>query len=186
MEQFDWFSWVVLPVLIFLARICDVTLGTLRIIFVARGYRRVAPLIGFFESLIWLTAVSQIIRNISNPMSYLAFAGGYATGSFLGLYVESKLAVGLQCVRIITQEDASDLIDTLRAGNFGVTSVSAMGLSGNVRLILSIVKRADVGILVKLIQNTHPKAFITVEDVRSVTEGYIQQHRRTWLHFFKK
>jgi uncharacterized protein YebE (UPF0316 family) len=186
MDSFDWFTWVVLPVSIFLARICDVTLGTLRIIFVARGYRKVAPFIGFFESLIWLTAVSQIIKNISNPISYFAFAGGYATGSFLGLYVESKLAVGMQCVRIITQEDASDLIDVLRAENFGVTSVSAMGLSGRVRLILSIVKRADVGLLIELIKKTHPKAFITVEDVRGVTEGYIQQHRRTWMHWFKK
>lgn len=180
-----WFTWIVMPLLIFLARICDVTLGTLRIIFVARGYRKVAPLIGFFESLIWLTTVSQIIKNVDNPVAFLAFSSGFATGSYIGLYVESKLAVGLQCVRIITQEDASDLIDVLRAGNFGVTSVSATGLTGRVRLILSIVKRGDVGLIINLVKTTHPKAFITVEDVRSVSEGYIHEHKRTWMSWIR-
>jgi uncharacterized protein YebE (UPF0316 family) len=183
--QTEFFTNVGLPILIFLARIIDVSLGTLRIIFLTRGMRVIAPIVGFFESLIWLIAIGQIVQNLASPLSYLAFAGGFAAGNFVGIYIEGKLAVGLRLVRIVTQEDAVDLVSILQSENFGVTSISAMGLSGRVRLIMSIVKRGDVGELIRIVKSTHPKAFITVEDVRSVSEGYIQEHKPTWLSYLR-
>jgi uncharacterized protein YebE (UPF0316 family) len=173
------FDWLILPGIIFLARLVDVALGTLRIIFVSRSMRNLAPLVGFFESLIWLFAVSQIVLNLNNIMSYFAFAAGFATGNYVGIYLENKLAVGLLSVRVVTSEDGSDLINYLSAQNFGVTSISATGVSGKVRLIISVIKRKDIDEYLRIVKQFNPKAFISIEDVRSVKEGYFLRNRKT-------
>jgi uncharacterized protein YebE (UPF0316 family) len=173
----DLFDWVILPGIIFLARLIDVSLGTLRIIFVSRSMRIWAPVIGFFESLIWLFAISQIMLNLNNFMSYLAFAGGFAAGNFFGIYLESKLAVGLLSIRAVTSADATDLINFLRSQRFGVTSVSALGISGQVQLIISVIKRKDLDEYISIVKRYNPKAFISIEDVRSVQEGYFHENK---------
>lgn len=173
------FDWVVLPGIIFLARLIDVALGTLRIIFVSRSMRKLAPLVGFFESLIWLFAISQIVLNLSNVMSYFAFAAGFATGNFVGIYLENKLSIGLLSVRVVTSKDGSDLINYLREHNFGVTSVSATGVSGRVRLIISVIKRKDLEEYIGIVKQFNPKAFISIEDVRSVKDGYFYQESKS-------
>jgi Uncharacterized protein conserved in bacteria len=95
-------SWLFMPVLIFLATICDVGLGTLRVIFVSRGYRALSAGIGFTEVLIWLFAIGQIMRNLENPIYYLANAAGFALGIFTGMLVEEKLSIGINLVQIVT------------------------------------------------------------------------------------
>ena len=178
------FDWVVLPGIIFLARLIDVALGTLRIIFVSRSMRKLAPLVGFFESLIWLFAISQIVLNLSNVMSYFAFAAGFATGNFVGIYLENKLSLGLLSVRVVTTEDGSDLINYLSEKNFGVTSISATGVSGRVRLIISVIKRKDLDEYIKIVKEFNPKAFMSIEDVRSVKEGYFYQGTKPTSRLF--
>ncbi len=168
---FDWFAWVILPLLIFLARIVDQSLGTLRIIYVSRSMRKLAAVIGFFESLIWLIAISQIIQNLGNWVSFIAFAGGFAMGNYVGIYIEGKLAIGLLCLRIITHEDAAELTDVLRENRYGVTTVAATGRSGMVRLILTIIKRKDLEKVQQIVKKYNPGAFVSVEDIRSVREG---------------
>lgn len=172
------FDWLILPAIIFFARLIDVALGTLRIIFVSRSMRKLAPLVGFFESLIWLFAISQIILNLSNVASYLAFAAGFAAGNYLGIYLESKLAVGLLSIRAITTNDASELTEYLRKQNFGVTSVSATGVTGRVRLIISVIKRKDLEEYINIVKKYNPKAFISIEDVRSVQEGFFPNEKK--------
>ncbi len=174
----DLFDWFILPLIIFTARLIDVSLGTLRIIFVARSMRNWAPVIGFFESLVWLFAISQIVLNLSNFMCYLAFAGGFAAGNYLGIYLENKLAVGLLSVRVVATEDATDLIHFLREQHFGVTSVSALGVTGKVRLIISVIKRKDVNDYITIVKKFNPKAFISIEDVRSVQEGFFYSEKK--------
>ncbi len=100
---------------IFLAEMCVVTLGTLRIIFVARGNRVLAPLLGFFEVLIWLFAISQVMKNLDSGACFLAFALGFTLGNFLGIVIEKKLALGMASVRIITSRPAATLMDQLRS-----------------------------------------------------------------------
>ena len=178
------FDWVVLPGIIFLARLIDVALGTLRIIFVSRSMRKLAPLVGFFESLIWLFAISQIVMNLSNVMSYFAFAAGFATGNFVGIYLENKLSLGLLSVRVVTTEDGSDLINYLSEKKFGVTSISATGVSGRVRLIISVIKRKDLEEYIKIVKEFNPKAFMSIEDVRSVKEGYFYQETKPTSRLF--
>lgn len=170
------FDWVILPAIIFFARLIDVALGTLRILFISRSMQKIAPLVGFFESLIWLFAISQIVLNLNNIMSYFAFAAGFASGNYLGINIEHKLAVGLLSIRVITSEDGTDLQNYLRAQNFGVTSVSALGVTGKVRLIISVIKRKDLDVYISIVKKYNPKAFVSVEDIRSVQEGYFNKN----------
>lgn len=173
------FTWVILPLLIFIARILDVTLDTIRIVFVSRGKKLLAPVFGFFEVLIWLLAIGQIMRNLSNVFCYLAYAGGFATGNFVGLYLEEKLAMGIVGVRLITNKDASQLIEFLRKEGYGVTSVDAQGASGKVNLAFMIIRRSELGRMVAIIQEFHPQAFYSVEDVRMVRRGIFPARNRT-------
>ena len=117
------YIWLILPLMVFLARVADVTLGTLRIIFISRGKKNVAPVLGFFEVFIWITIVSQIVSHAHNMLAYVAYAAGFAAGNYVGMYIEGRLAIGTQVVLAIVQEHASPLIAHLRASGYGVTSV---------------------------------------------------------------
>lgn len=165
------FHWVILPLLIFTARIIDVSLGTLRIIFISRNKRLLAPLMGFFEVLIWLLAIGQIIKNLENPACYIAYAAGFAGGSFIGMAIENRLAIGLQIVRIITKFYVPEMIEKLKAGGYGLTTLHGEGASGPVTVIFTIVKRKDLPEFVSIIKSVNPKVFYTVEDVRTAKEG---------------
>jgi uncharacterized protein YebE (UPF0316 family) len=167
--------WVVvgIPVLIFCARVTDVALGTMRIVLVSKGQRTVAPLVGFAGILVWLVALCQVIQNLDRPQNYLAYAAGYATGTRVGLLLDEKLALGLLSVRVITRQDAKELIERLRQQNFGVTSVAARGWTGRARLIFTVVRRRDLRRLQQIIQQTNPKAFVSVSDVRQADEGFL-------------
>ena len=165
------FKYVVLPLLIFSTRICDVTLDTLRIIYVSRGIKFLAASIGFFEVLIWLFAITQIFKNLTNPLCYIGYAGGFAMGNFIGILIEERMAIGTVVIRIITQKDADELIELLKNAGYGVTHVDAQGGQGPVKIIFTIVKRKDIEHVLGIIQSSNPQAFFTIEDVRSVREG---------------
>jgi len=167
----EFFKIVFLTAIIFLARICDVSLSTLRIIYTSRGIKYLAPVIGFFEVLIWLIAMSQIINNLTNPVLYLAYAGGFAAGNLIGILIEEKMAIGTVVIRIITQKDSGDLIKSLRCEGHGVTHVDAQGSLGPVKIIFTIVRRKDIDCVLQQIRNFNPQAFFTVEDIRSVRQG---------------
>jgi uncharacterized protein YebE (UPF0316 family) len=154
------FTYVVLPVLIVLARICDVTIGTLRIIVLSRGHKYLAPLLGFFEVLIWITVTAKIMQNLHNPVCYVAYAGGFALGNLVGIIVEHRLAMGKVVIRIITGQDATELIGTLRDKGYGVTSIPAQGSTGLVQLIFSVIKRSDLDEVVEIVKKVQPKGVL--------------------------
>jgi len=168
-------DWVIIPALIFLARICDVTLGTLRIVFVSKGNKVVAPILGFLEVLIWLVAITQVMENLDNVASYLAWAGGFAMGNFLGLRVEQKLALGQMVVRVITVEPADELIKRLSGHGYRLTCVDARGTRGKVNLLFMIVKRKKLQHVLDIIRSYNPQAFYSIEDVRSVADVEMPQ-----------
>ncbi|UCG27423.1 MAG: DUF2179 domain-containing protein [Bacteroidales bacterium] len=165
------FTFVILPLLIFIARIMDVTIGTLRIVFIAKGHKIIAPLLGFFEVLIWIFAVGKIMQNLDNPVCYLSYAGGFAMGNYVGLKLEEKLAIGFEVVRIITQKGADELINVLQSEGYGITSVKARGKSGTVHLIFMIIRRSHIKDIIARIQSYNPNAFYTIEDARMVHSG---------------
>lgn len=174
------------PLLIFVARAADVTLGTVRIILMSRGQRKVAPLVGFFEILIWLVALSQVMQHLDRPLNFIAFGAGFATGTWTGIWMEEKLALGLVAVRAIASDEAAGLIEALSKANFGVTSFGAKGVHGRVRLIFTVVRRRELGKVMELIERYQPKAFVSVSDVRQAHEGYLPIPRSNLAGFWRK
>jgi uncharacterized protein YebE (UPF0316 family) len=164
------FDYLLLPLLIILARIVDVSIGTIRIIMISRGNKTIAPVLAFFEVLVWILAVTRIFQNLDNWVCYFAYAFGYATGSYIGIKIEEKLAIGVQIIRVITRKDASELISVLRLKGFGVTSLEAEGSQGRVGVIYSIVNRRNISEIVQIIKEYNPNAFYTVEDIRFVSQ----------------
>ncbi|MBD3272238.1 MAG: DUF2179 domain-containing protein [Elusimicrobia bacterium] len=162
---------IIIALAIFFIRITDVSLGTLRIIFVSRGIRIIAALCGFFEVLIWLFAISQIMQNLTNYINYFAYAGGFGMGTFLGISIERALYSRTQLIRIITSRDASELLEALTSKGYGLTSVAAQGSRGPVEIIFSIVDRARIQDIINIINQYNPQAFYTVEDIRYVNEA---------------
>jgi uncharacterized protein YebE (UPF0316 family) len=157
--------------LIFAARIGDVTLGTLRAYFLTRGFKRYAVFFGFFESISWIVAIGQIFNNVNNPIAYLAYAGGYATGTYVGMMIAERLNVGDVIVRIIPKTDTNILVENLRMAGFGITTIAAQGKEGDVEIIFMVTKRRYLTRAIDIIHSTNPKAFFTVEEVRKVSEG---------------
>jgi uncharacterized protein YebE (UPF0316 family) len=167
----DLFSYFLMPLLIFLARICDVSIGTMRIIFVSKGKRNIAPILGFFEVLIWITAISKIMQNLDNYVNYIAYAAGFAAGNFIGMIIEEKLAMGILMIRVFANEKGSELVQTLNMSGYGATVVEGYGARESVHLIYTIVQRNELSKVLEIITLFNPKAFYTIEDIKAVNEG---------------
>jgi uncharacterized protein YebE (UPF0316 family) len=165
------YVWVLLPLLIFLARVTDVSMGTIRVIFISKGLKYFASAIGFFEILIWLLAIGQIMKNLSSPVCYIAYAGGFAMGNFVGISLAEKLSLGVVLIRVITRKNASELVGHLKTGEYGVTSVDGHGTAGEVKVVFTIVPRREVICVVDLIKKFNPKAFYSIEEVGFVEKG---------------
>lgn len=171
------FTWVILPLLIFISRIFDVTLGTVRIIFVSRGKKFLAPLLGFFEILIWLIAIGQIMQHLDNVLCYIAYAAGFAMGNYVGIRVEEMLAMGFLSVRMIVLKNHEELKEQLVKSGFGVTVVDGHGANEQVKMIYSIIKRKDLTQIIKIIESAGPKIFYTIEDARTAYQGIFPQKK---------
>lgn len=171
MSNADLYAWVILPILIFFARVADVTLGTLRIIFVSRGKTKLAPVLGFFEVLIWIVAIGQLMQNLGSVTSYFGYAAGFAAGNFVGMLIEDRLAIGTVIIRAIVPNGAEEVMRSLHDAGFGVTEVDGSGSAGPVKLIYAVVKRKHIKKVTELIHKTCPKAFLTMEDVRTSVDG---------------
>ncbi|MFY9801200.1 MAG: DUF2179 domain-containing protein [Methanoregula sp.] len=189
------FTYVIIPVLIFCARICDVTLGTIRVIFISKGIKYLAPIIGFVEVIIWLLAIGQVMNNLTHPVAYIAYGAGFASGTYIGMLIEEKISLGLTSVRIITKKDPTELIGYLRSQNYGVTSIDGEGGTGRVKMVFTIIKRQDLHNVVGIVKKFNPNAFYSVEEVKSIAEGvFPEKHPRgfgvfSWidsLRFFRK
>ena len=162
-------NWVVVPLLIMIARICDVSLGTIRIILIGKGYKNVAPIVGFFEILIWIIVVGQIMQHLDRWLYYVAYAVGYALGTFMGMKLENKLSLGQVVIRVFTTTiDSTELVNTLKENNYNFTTVDAHGKFGPVKIIFMITKRYLLSQTIKLIEKHNPASFFSVEDVRYV------------------
>lgn len=167
----DIYTLVILPILIFIARVVDVTLGTIRIIMVNRGRRKIAPILGFIEVLIWIMAIGQLMTHLEGINSFIGYAAGFAAGNYVGMAVEDKLALGTVIVRIFLPSGGGGLIQKLAEAGFGVTSFEGMGANGPVTMIFTTVRRKEITQVFSIAHEVSPKAFITVEDTRTVEEG---------------
>jgi uncharacterized protein YebE (UPF0316 family) len=169
------FLWIILPLLIFCSRAVDVSLGTLRIIFVSKGRRFLASLLGFFEILVWIIAITKIMQNITNFFYYLVYAGGFAAGIYFGIVIEEKLAFGLLSIHVFTAKDANKLLKRLRDKNYGVTSRVSCGEKGKIDELFIVIKRKNLFQVMKILRDYDCDAFISIEDVRLVRGGIFPQ-----------
>lgn len=148
----------------------DVSIGTVRIILISRERKVLAALLGFVEVLLWLIVITQIMRNLSNVFCYIAYAGGFATGTFLGMVVEEKLALGHSFIRIIVPEKGEEIVQNLTQAGYRTTTLEAQGARGPVKVILSLLRRKDIPIVLGILKNTAPGAFYTIENARKTSD----------------
>jgi len=178
---------VILPVLIFCVRIADVGMGTMRIIFVSRGVRFMPAILGFFEVLIWLFAISQIMQHLNSPVHYIAYAAGFGMGNFVGISIERRLSFGHRTVRVVTgREEADRLAQMFREAGYGVTSIDGDGVGGPVKLIFTVVKRNQVDKIVNIIRQTNPRSFYTVEEIKYVDDQNVYPVEDSYMTMFRK
>ncbi len=158
---------LVLPfLLIVAARIADVSMGTLRVAFIARGRKYLAAACGFVEVFIWICVVSRVLSGDRQILTYVAYATGFACGTLVGMLIEEQLAVGWSLVRVITNRPVDDFMQKLSAAGFGVTQQDARGARGPVQVLVTLMPRKRLTDFQPLLRDFDPNAFYTIEDVR--------------------
>ncbi len=180
----DIFSFLILPLLIFLARICDVSINTIRIIYMLGGRRLTATMMGFFEAFIWLLVIREIFKHLDNWLCYVAYPAGFACGIFVGMIIEEKIAYGKVIVRIITRKDVTQLIQYLNIQSFRFTKVNAEGPDGNETLIFTVLERERLDDLLNKLKELIPTAFYTIEKVKAAAESGALPEERGGLRMF--
>jgi len=158
--------------LIFLLRVGDMTLDTLRVLVVMRGRKGIAWFLGFFQSSIFVLAISSVLRDLDNPVNVIGYASGFATGNVIGMLIEEKLAIGHIHLRIVSPRRGTAIAEHLRSQGYGVTEISARGKDGMVTMLSCDVLRRQVDQARKLVNEIDPEAFITAEDLRPVRRGF--------------
>jgi uncharacterized protein YebE (UPF0316 family) len=158
--------------LIFLLRVSDMTLDTLRVLVVMRGKKSIAWFLGFFQAAIFVLAISSVLSNLDNPLNVIGYAAGFATGNVVGMLIEERLAIGHAHLNIVSSRYGSAIADHLREEGYAVTEVPARGKDGTVSLINASVMRKHVDKVRKLVNQIDPEAFITAEDVRPIRRGF--------------
>lgn len=157
---------------IFALRVCDMSLDTIRVLFVVRGRKGLAWVLGFFQSLIFVVAIGTVLADLKNPLNILGYAAGFATGNVLGMYIEERLAIGHIHIAIVSPTRGSIVSERLRNDGFAVTEISARGRSGTVNMLHCDVLRKDLDRVETIILEEDPDAFVTAEDVRPVRRGF--------------
>lgn len=157
---------------IFLLRVGDMTFDTVRVLFVVRGRKKTAWVLGFFQSLIFVIAITSVLANMDNPLNILGYAAGFATGNVIGMFIEERLAVGHIQVTIISSHRGAVIAQELRQAGYAVTEIPARGKDGTVELLHCSVRRKQLDHLETVVLENDPEAFITAEDVRPLRRGF--------------
>ena len=154
-------------------------MATLRHIFISKGFRKIVPILGFFEVLIWLVAMRQVFSHLDNIACFIAWAAGFSAGTYLGMYIEERLAMGSQLIRIISNENITPLIEALKIRHQGITIVDGHGAVGPVKLVFTVVKRTNKEEVINLINTLTPHSFYSIEDVKGSEHGVFKDNGKT-------
>ncbi|MGB9701873.1 MAG: DUF2179 domain-containing protein [Candidatus Kapaibacteriota bacterium] len=175
--QLDFYHLIVIPIFIIFGRILDVSIGTTKIILISKGYRSISTILGFFESFIWILVVSQIMKKLDNYYYFAAYALGFALGTYIGMSIERYLSLGQVIIRVITRYPSEELSQYLFDNNYSVTKVPGEGKYGPVNIIFLVVHRNQIDDVINIIHEFNPKAFYTIEDVRSVSHLHLEKSK---------
>ena len=173
MENFDIISYILLPVLIFLARLADVTVATVKLMFVVNNARKMAAVLGFFEALITIMALSRIIQDANNLPAFVMYAAGFAAGTYVGMWIESKMAYGNVVVRIISKHMPEELFQYLSQNKHNFSLVDGYDEFGNTRVLFTVCKRSHVHSLTAHLEEIAPQALYTVEGVKQASRDLV-------------
>lgn len=176
---FDLYAWVVVPLLIFSARILDVSLGTLRFLFLSKGFKKIVPVLGFLEVLIWIIVIREVMVNLKNWVSLVAYAGGFAMGNYIGIIIEEKLSIGQVMLRIVFRNDPGEFLQFMKNNNYGYTAVDGSGVRDRVKIVFSILDRKELNTVLPILKAYNPNAFYSVESIKAVSEGIFPQNSRS-------
>lgn len=174
-------------VLIILARITDVSLGTIRTVCVVTGRRWLAWGLGFFEVLVWVTVVSRVIGNLNQPAYAVSYALGFATGNYVGMAIESWLALGQQVIRVFTRQ-GDHVAAQLRQAGYRVTRFDGSGRDGAVALLYTEIPRRRLRAALDQVHELDPQCYYTVDDIRVASSALLraQQHSTGWASILKR
>ena len=174
MEEIQLAAWLLIPA-IFIARVLDVSMGTVRTILLFRGKAVIAACIGFVEVLIWLVAAGQVLSRLDAWYLAIAYAAGFGVGNLVGVWLESKLALGLELVRVVSEDVKIAMGKSLRALKHSVIELQGAGEQGTpVEIVFVVEQRKRVVSLVREIESIDPNAFCTVSDIkRHIAAGSI-------------
>ena len=169
---------VLLALLIFVLRVINNTLGTVRVVLITRGQRLLASGIGFVEALVFAVVIANVVQDLSNWMNLLAYCGGFSVGNYVGMALEARFITSFKSVSVITHLKGHEMAEALRDAGFGVTETPGEGRDGHVSMLRSVVVSRDVPRVIDTVRDLNPHAFIALEDARAVHEGYIRAARR--------
>jgi uncharacterized protein YebE (UPF0316 family) len=159
-------------ILIFFLRVGDMSLDTLRMLVVMRGRKGIAWVLGFFQALIFVIAISSVLENLNSILNILGYAAGFATGNVVGMLIEGRLAIGHTQLSIISSGRGTAIAERLRLEGYGLTEIPARGKDGMVTLLSCSVLRKNVEQVRRIINEVDESAFITSEDVHPVRRGF--------------
>ena len=148
---------------IFLLRLLDQTLGTLRILYVNKGKPLFGAILGFIESAIWIVAISQVIQDLNDPFLIFGYALGFAAGTIMGSYIENTIAIGDIVVRIFVPKDSDSekVAEQLRTNGLGVTIINGEGMQGEVTIAWCVTPRKRLKEVMKIVSEITPDAYVT-------------------------
>lgn len=161
---------------IFFARVIDVSLSTMRMLLLVRGKGTYAAFVGFFEVIVYVIALNQVVGNLDKPINLFVYALGFATGNIVGSFIEGKLAIGLTTVQIITEHP--ELCKAIRDEGFGVTVIEGKGKDGVRKILLVSLSRKELPALLDLIESQDNAAFVTIMDTKATKGGYFKQTQK--------
>ena len=164
-------TWLI-AIGIFFLRIGDMSLDTIRVLFVVRGRKTLAWALGFFQSLLFVVAISSVLTNLNSILTVLGYAAGFATGNVVGMLIEERLAVGFLQFTIISSNRGAVVAEQLRKSGYAVTEIPARGRNGTVTMLQTNVKRKDMDNIETIVLEADPEAFITQDEVRPVRRGF--------------
>lgn len=170
--MFDLIPAVYLPIFIFLIRVTDMSLDTLRVLFVVRGRRAPAWAVGFFQSALWVIAVASVLSHLDNLLNVVAYAAGFATGNVVGMRIEERLAIGHSHLRVISSQRGEAVADAVRNAGYAVTELAGRGMDGTVSILTTSVRRRDIEPVRLKVLHADPDAFVTLSDVRPLHRGF--------------
>ena len=170
--MFEFIPVALLPILIFLIRVTDMSLDTLRVLFVVRGRRAQAWVVGFMQSALWVIAVASVLSHLDNLFTVLAYAAGFATGNVVGMRIEERLAIGHSHVRVISTQRGEAVASAVRGAGYAVTELSGRGRDGTVSILTTSVRRRDIDPVRSEVLEADPDAFVTLSEVRPLHRGF--------------